>query len=231
MSKEKIEIANSYELLKYLKMQNLLPSIPQASCIAELESQKDLWWWPNALSFEVFIGAILVQNTRWEQVSIALEKLRNQEVLDLESLSKIPNSALQVLVQNVGFYRQKATRIQKICQNILKDFGDYENFCMQVSREWLLSQKGIGMETCDAILCYGLGREVMVADTYTFKLLQTYGYTLESYEDLQDWLSSGVREHYDKVCALYGLEIPMNLLFARFHGKIVEYCKNINKEK
>lgn len=44
MSGERIEIANSYELLKYLKMQNLLPNIPQISCIAELESQKNLWW-------------------------------------------------------------------------------------------------------------------------------------------------------------------------------------------
>lgn len=88
-----------------------------------------------------------------------------------------------------------------------------------------MGQKGIGAETCDAILCYGLGREVMVADRYAYRLLQAYGYTLESYEDLQDWLQSGIIENYNKVCLLYGFQIPINLLFARFHGKIVEYCK------
>ena len=223
-----MKIADSYELLEYLKSQNLLPVIPQdfvEISLADLESLKDLWWWPNALSFEVIVGAILVQNTRWEQVSSALEKLKNKEVLNLNSLSEMSLPTLQNLIQNVGLYRQKAARIQQLCQNILKDFGDYASFCAQVSRQWLLSQKGIGAESCDAILCYGLGKEVMVADKYTYKLLQSYGYTLESYEDLQVWLSSGVYENYDKVCTLYGFKIPLNLLFARFHGKIVEYCK------
>lgn len=221
-----MRIANSYELLEHLKSQNLLPKIGKNISIAELESLKEIWWWPNALSFEVIVGAILVQNTRWEQVFVALEKLKAKGLLDLEILSKAPLILLQDSIQNIGFYRQKAVRIQKICQNILRDFGDYVSFYAQVSRQWLLGQKGIGLETCDAILCYALGREVMVADRYTYQLLQTYGYTLESYEDLQDWLQSGVIENYDRVCALYGFEIPINLLFARFHGKIVEYCKN-----
>ncbi len=221
-----MRITNSYELLEYLKSQNLLPNIDKNISTAKLESLKEIWWWPNALSFEVIVGAILVQNTRWEQVFVALEGLKVKGLLDLESLSEVSLVLLQDSIQNIGFYRQKAVRIQRICQNILKDFGDYASFCVQVSRQWLLSQKGIGLETCDAILCYALGREVMVADRYAYKLLQTYGYTLESYEDLQDWLQGGVIQNYDKVCALYGFEIPVNLLFARFHGKIVEYCKN-----
>lgn len=221
-----MRITNSYELLESLKSQNLLPNIDKSIATAELESLKEIWWWPNALSFEVIVGAILVQNTRWEQVFVALERLKVKGILDLEVLSEVSLTLLQDSIQNIGFYRQKAIRIQRICQNILKDFGDYASFCAQVSRQWLLSQKGIGLETCDAILCYALGREVMVADRYTYQLLQTYGYTLESYEDLQDWLQGGVIENYDKVCVLYGFEIPMNLLFARFHGKIVEYCKN-----
>ncbi|MBD5165328.1 3-methyladenine DNA glycosylase [Helicobacter sp.] len=221
-----MRIASSYELLEHLKSQNLLPNMDKNISAAELESLKEIWWWPNALSFEVIIGAILVQNTRWEQVFVALERLKVKGLLDLEVLSEVSLTLLQDSIQNIGFYRQKAVRIQRICQNILKDFGDYASFCAQVSRQWLLSQKGIGLETCDAILCYALGREVMVADHYTYKLLQTYGYTLESYEGLQDWLQGGVIENYDKVCALYGFKIPINLLFARFHGKIVEYCKN-----
>lgn len=218
-----MNITNSYELLESLKRQNLLPTIDKKI----LESQeKKCWWWPNALSFEVIVGAILVQNTRWEQVSSALENLKYHNQLSLESLSAISPISLQNLIQKVGFYRQKAERIQKLCQNILDTFGDYQSFCTQVSRQWLLEQKGIGEETCDAILCYGLGREIMVADRYTYKLLQSYGYTLESYCDLQEWLKNGVIENYDKICTLYGFQIPLNLLFARFHGKIVEYCKH-----
>lgn len=44
-----MRIADSYELLEYLKSQNLLPVIPQdfvEISLADLESLKDLWWWP-----------------------------------------------------------------------------------------------------------------------------------------------------------------------------------------
>ena len=137
----------------------------------------------------------------------------------------MPLESLQDSIKNVGFFRQKSERLQLLCQNILCDFGDYATFSAQVEREWLLSQKGIGLESCDSILNYALGRAVMVADNYTYRILQNFGFTLESYEDLQEWLSGGIVENYDKVCALYGFEIPLNLLFARLHGKIVEYAK------
>ena len=65
----------------------------------------------------------------------------------------------------------------------------------------------------------------MVADHYTYRILRNFGFALESYKDLQEWLSGGIVENYDKVCALYGFKIPLNLLFARLHGKIVEYAK------
>ena len=65
----------------------------------------------------------------------------------------------------------------------------------------------------------------MVADNYTYKLLKSYGYELEGYDELKEWLVCGLLENYSKVCEIYGYEIPINELYARFHGKIVEFCK------
>ncbi|TLD81421.1 3-methyladenine DNA glycosylase [Helicobacter sp. MIT 11-5569] len=221
-----MEISDSFALLEFLKHKNLLPSIDSTY----KSDDSRYWWWPNALSFEVVVGAILVQNTRWEQVEIALKKLKEHNVLDVESLAKLPLEVLQEMLKNVGFFRQKALRLQALCANLLKDFGDYASFCRNVDREWLLAQKGIGSESCDAILNYALGREVMVADAYTYRLLKSFGYALESYEAMQEWLMQGVVENYAKVCALYGFAIPLNLLYARFHGKIVEYSKDLRKK-
>ncbi len=219
---------DSFTLLEFLKSKELLPKL-------ELKLELDLdcknpkyWWWPNALSFEVIVGAILVQNTRWEQVEIALNILKSKEVLSAEILAKLPLKHLEEMLKNVGFFRQKAARLQMLCWNLLEDFGDYYNFCENVDREWLLNQKGIGFESADAILNYALGREVMVADTYTYRLLKGFDYELDSYEAMQEWLMQGLVENYDKVCKMYGFEIPLSLLYARFHGKIVEYSK---KEK
>lgn len=135
-----MKIQDSYELLKYLKSQNLLPVLDKT----HLESHcKDFWWWPNALSFEVVVGAILVQNTRWEQVSMALENLKLKHCLDLERLSMISLPNLQSLIQNVGFYNQKAIRIQKLCQNILEDFGDWENFAIKFLGNGFWDKRGL----------------------------------------------------------------------------------------
>ena len=221
-----MDVENSFELLSFLKAQNLLAPLD----LREIENPKN-WWWPNALSFEVILSAILVQNTRWEQVQAALTQFTEKNTLSLESLSAMPIEKLQDSFKNIGLFRQKALRIQVLCQNILRDFGDYPNFCAQVSRSWLLGQKGIGLETCDAILNYGLGRECVVADSYTQRLLSHFGYTLESYAEVQEWLRIGIVENEQKVCALYGCEIPLALVFARLHGKIVEYSKRNNHAK
>lgn len=58
-----ISISNSYELLVYLKNQNLIDE--------SLE-----FWWPSNNDFEILIGAILTQNTKWTNVEKSLENLR-----------------------------------------------------------------------------------------------------------------------------------------------------------
>lgn len=205
-------IENSFDLLAFLKNQNLLDSSP-------------FLWWKNAGSFEVVVGAILTQNTNWKNVESSLGALSRLDLLGLESLANCDILVLQSAIRQSGFFRQKAIRLQNLAQNILGDFGDFESFKESVSREWLLNQKGVGKESADSILNYACLREVMVADKYTQRLLAEYGFEFWEYDDLAGFLMRGVEENYDKVIALYGYEIELYALYARFHGKIVEYSK------
>ncbi len=205
-------IENSFDLLAFLKSQNLLDSSPPL-------------WWKNAGSFEVVIGAILTQNTNWKNVEMSLDSLMRLDLLGLESLANCDILVLQNAIRQSGFFRQKAIRLQNLAQNILNDFGDFESFKEGVSREWLLNQKGVGKESADSILNYACLREVMVADKYTQRLLAEYGFEFYEYDDLAGFLMRGIEENYDKVVALYGYEIELYALYARFHGKIVEYSK------
>ena len=91
-----------------------------------------------------------------------------------------------------------------------------------MSREWLLGVKGIGAETCDAVLCYACGRDVMVVDSYALRILSFFGYEFESYDEAQEWLGAVDSE---QICKAYGHELDMNEIYAKFHGKIVEFCK------
>ena len=198
----------------FLKLKNLL-----SHC-------KDEFWWENSGTLEVVIGVILVQNTKWEQVKKAILNLKNNNFLTLESLANLDLKLLESLIQNCGFYRQKAIRLKLLATNIINEFGDFNNFKNNASRDWLLNQKGIGFESADSILNYAFYREVMVVDKYTQKLLNMQGFEFEDYESLQDWLTCGIIENYNKVENLYYKEIPLAKVYARFHGKIVEFSKN-----
>lgn len=206
-------ISNSYDLFLYLKNKNLIDT-------------KYRYWWPSNSDFEVFIGAILTQNTKWINVEKSLNNLKELDILELEKLKDIDIDILVEKIAPSGFKNQKASRIKKICNNIYKEFGDFENFKLSVCREWLLSQKGIGPETADAILCYSCHKDEMVVDSYTNRLLKSFGYEFETYEDLKNWLEYGINENFDKIIPLYDYEISLNMIYCRLHGKIVEFMKS-----
>ncbi len=202
-----MEFSNSYELLLELRKKNLLQNKPKR-------------WWPNFGTFEVVLGAVLTQNTKWENVQKALENLKG---MGLEDIASFEPSYLAELIKPAGFYNQKSKRLITLSRNILRDFGDFENFKQNVEREWLLSQKGIGFETADSILCYACGRDTMVMDAYTKRLLKKHGYEFESYDEMKEWFERGVEENWDKLAELY--ENDLNLCYSRYHGKIVEFMK------
>jgi endonuclease-3 related protein len=187
-----------------------------------LQSSQPLWW-PQHGTFEVVVGAILTQNTQWTRVTISLDNLAKEGVLTLEALSQIDPEVLMELIRPSGLIKAKAANIIKLCQAIREDFGSFEQFALEVDREWLLCQKGIGPETADSILCYACLRDAMVVDSYTARLLRAFGYEFENYSDLQEWCERGVKEHCD--------EAMLQRTFAHFHGMIVEYVKGNSKGK
>ena len=186
-----------------------------------LKEERDEFWWPNSGSFEVIVGAILTQQTKWQKVEKSLANLEGK--LSLEELASIDLKELQTLIKPSGFYNTKAKYLKGICQNILDDFGSFEKFKDEVSREWLLSQKGIGDESADSILCYACYREVFVVDSYTDRILRAFGYEFESYQDIQEWMQRGIVENIG--------ESELHKVYARFHGKVVEFAKDFVRGK
>ena len=195
------------------------------------------WWWERALSFDVVIGAILTQNTKWENVERSLENLRTAGILvctnssrgesSEQSLQNLANcNSIESFIIPSGFYRQKSTRILALARDILAEFGSFERFGIEVSREWLLARKGIGFESADSILNYACGRAIMVVDSYSARLLGALGREMESYEDIQQWFMNLTTRD---LAGLYGdlaySEIGLAQIYARYHGKIVEFSK------
>ncbi len=172
-------------------------------------------WWPAETPFEVVVGAVLTQQTKWENVERVIRKLKDRGLLEAGLISEAPLSELEELVRCTGFYRQKAKR--------LKDISNYfsENPALLEKpedelRDVLLSLNGIGEETADSIVLYAGNKTKFVIDAYTKKICRCLG----------------IEGDYGKLQAIFEDSVPRKvLLYKEFHALIVEYGKQFCGKK
>ena len=148
-------------------------------------------WWPGETPFEVMVGAILTQNTSWTNVEKAIQKLKGEGVLNPEGIYRLKKKELAPLIRSSGYYRIKAGRLKTFMDFLYEEFdGNLRKMGrrkLEELREKLLGVKGIGPETADSILLYGLKKSVFVVDAYTKRILSRHGLISDkaSYEEVQ----------------------------------------------
>jgi endonuclease-3 related protein len=148
-------------------------------------------WWPADGPFEVAIGAILTQNTNWQNVEKAISNLKNQGSLNAEAIHSTPLQTLARLIRPAGYYNVKARRLKAFVQFLIEEFhGKIEEMASEdipSLRKKLLQVYGIGPETADSILLYALNKPVFVVDAYTKRILSRHGLINKkaSYEEIQ----------------------------------------------
>ncbi len=175
-------------------------------------------WWPVHQGvdrfLEVSVGAILTQNTNWSNVEKAIENLIKENLLEWEALAHIETEKLEKLIRPAGFYRQKAGYIKNFV-NAVKNKPRED-----ITRDFLLSLTGIGEETADSILLYGLDRPYFVVDAYTKRLFYRAG------------IINSSKIKYPQLQKLITDNIPQDLeIYKEYHALIVELGKNYCKKK
>jgi len=174
-------------------------------------------WWPADSPFEVAVGAILTQNTNWNNVEKAISNLRSANALSCIAICDLSRPKLENLIRPSGFFRQKADRLQLFCCYLRDNYqARLEKLLqqpLQPLREELLAQKGIGPETADSILLYAGSHPSFVVDAYTSRLLSRLGLLngKEKYAEIRDFFMAQLPSD----CALYN----------EYHALIVIHCK------
>ncbi len=178
-------------------------------------------WWPGETPFEVMVGAVLTQNTNWQNVEKAIDNLKGAGVLSLEAMFALPAGLLAEYIRPAGYYNIKAGRLRNLLLFINNNHDcDLDSFFAQAPptlREELLSVKGIGPETADSIVLYAAGQPVFVVDAYTHRILSRHNIIDEEYGyyEIQELFMDNLEE--DAV------------LFNEYHALLVragkEYCK------
>ena len=143
-------------------------------------------WWPAETPFEMAVGAILTQNTNWDNVEKAIGNLRAADVLAPRRLYELPEADLAELLRPAGYFRRKAARLRNLLALVVEELsGDIANLAgrdMEEARARLLAVRGVGPETADSILLYGLGYPSFVVDAYTARICSRHGLVPEEVE-------------------------------------------------
>ena len=180
-------------------------------------------WWPGDTPFEVCVGAILTQNTNWQNVARAIDNLKGAGVLDPNTLLRMDHDRLAELIRPAGYFNLKAGRLKNFMAKLAEQFEEDLDRLFELEteplREFLVTTKGIGPETADSIALYAAQRPVFVVDTYTHRILTR----LELCAEDDDYYS--LQELF-----MYNLP-PDTALFNEYHALIVNLGKSFCKPK
>ena len=163
--------------------------------------------------FEVILGAILTQNTNWQQANKAIQNLNRLNALEPEKLLKLDISTLKNAIRTAGFLNQKSIYLRNVTNFYLKQDGNIP------TRKELLSVKGVGNETADSILLYAYKRPEFVVDAYTARIFTHLG-----------MVDGNIK--YLKLKELFESNLPSDVtVYQEYHALLVEHAKRYYSKK
>jgi endonuclease-3 related protein len=175
-------------------------------------------WWRAEGPWEVMVGALLTQQTSWRNVEAALRKLKARGLMDVVALATSPLSTIEECVRPAGFYRVKARRLKAMAADVLRQ-GGLE--ALLSAEPWelrgrLLEMQGVGFETADSILLYGVGFPIMVVDAYTRRIMGRLGMPLpRGYEEARRALEDGLPRDVQSYREFHALMVELGKRYCR----------------
>jgi endonuclease-3 related protein len=178
-------------------------------------------WWPGRTPFEIIVGAVLMQNTNWNNVEKAIANLRRERALTPRALKEMSLLKLSALIRPAGYFNVKARRLKNFIRFLFEEYGGslarMAKEPLAVLRPKLLSVNGIGPETADSILLYAFNKPVFVIDAYTKRFLYRHNF-------------AGHDADYHALQDVFTRALPTDRrLFNEYHALIVrlgkEFCK------
>lgn len=160
--------------------------------------------------FEIVVGAVLTQNTNWNNVEKALFNLNKAKLMDAKKIVNFDIKKLGGIIRPSGYYNQKAERLKIISKFFLENKNP--------TREQLLELKGVGPETADSILLYAYEKPEFVIDAYAKRICsRLFGFEKDmNYDELKDFFEDN-------------LDKDVNV-FQEYHALLVELGKKCCKK-
>lgn len=180
-------------------------------------------WWPihtPQRSYEVTLGMVLVQQTRWEAVEAAVLRILAAGYTSFASLAAADPHMIGELCKPCAFYMRKGVALVRLANEVHDYPGEMAGILALPradARATLLTLPQIGRESADTILLYGGTVPLFIVDAYARRFLARTGI----YPQID-----AHKAPYDEVQRLVEADLALcDLHEAReLHAMMVEIC-------
>ncbi|MCX8188566.1 MAG: endonuclease III [Nitrososphaeria archaeon] len=138
--------------------------------VEEMKVEKNV---NNESAFETLVTTIISQNTNDKNTMKAVELLKKEIGLNIESILSAKKEKIIECLKPAGLYNVKAPRIIELAKKIKYELGDERKLDImddEEIKEFLSKVKGIGPKTIDIFLAFKRKRNIIPVDTHVSRV-------------------------------------------------------------
>ena len=139
-------------------------NLVRATALKNLQTQED------GDPYKILIGTILSARTRDETTAQVIKMLFSQ-FKNPDELSRADLNHIKKLIQKIGFYNVKATRIKEVSKILVEKY----NSKVPSNLEDLLTFPGVGRKTANCVLVYGFRKPAIPVDIHVHRISNRIG--------------------------------------------------------
>lgn len=142
--------------------------------------------------FKILIGTLLSARTR-DEVTTAVIKALFSRFKNPVELSRANLSDIKKLIQRIGFYNVKASRLKEVSQLIIKKY----NGEVPSNLNDLLTLPGVGRKTANCVLVYGFKKAAIPVDIHVHRISNRIGIVnTKNPEETENVLQKSIDKKY-----------------------------------
>ena len=156
--------------MKFAKIISLMQSTLRNNNLVRATALKNLQTQEDGDPFKILIGTILSARTRDETTTNVIKMLFSRFKNPYE-LSRANLKEIKEIIQKIGFYNVKATRIKEVSKILV----DKYNGNVPSNIEDLLTFPGVGRKTANCVLVYGFRKPAIPVDVHVHRISNRIG--------------------------------------------------------
>lgn len=156
--------------VRFSKIISLMQSTLRKNNLVRPTALKNLQTQEEEDPYKILIGTILSARTR-DETTTQVIKMLFSEFKNPDELSRADLKDIKKLIQKIGFYNVKATRIKEVSKILVEKY----NSKVPSNLEDLLTFPGVGRKTANCVLVYGFRKPAIPVDIHVHRISNRIG--------------------------------------------------------